>query len=215
MRHRFADLMFTPKVKQIQTEQGSRHAYARFADGLQSAPDALTIHEAEFTAARDSFYMATVSETGWPYIQHRGGPAGFLKVIDEHTIGFADYRGNRQYVSVGNLSNDDRVALFLMDYPNRQRLKLLGHARIIDAATEPEIAAKLQDDYAAKVERGILISVEGYDWNCPQHITPRFTADEIEDMLRPMGEKMKALEQENAELRAKLADQISSREGTG
>lgn len=205
MRHRFADLMFTPRVKQIQTEQGSRNAYARMADGLASIPDPLTVHEAQFIAARDSFYMATISETGWPYVQHRGGPPGFLKLIDEHTIGFADYRGNRQYVSVGNLSNDDRVALFLMDYPNRQRLKLLGHARIIDAATEPEIAAKLQDNYAARVERGIVIDVEGYDWNCSQYITPRFAVAEIEDMLRPVEERMKALEQENAALRAKLA----------
>jgi hypothetical protein len=205
MRHRFADLMFTPRVQQIQTEQGSRRAYARMTDGLQSSPDALTMHEAEFIAARDSFYMASVSETGWPYVQHRGGPKGFLKVIDAHTIGFADYRGNRQYVSVGNVSNDDRVSLFLMDYPNQQRLKLLGHARIIDAAAEPEIAAKLQDDYAAKVERGIVISVEGYDWNCPQHITPRFTADEIAEVLGPVEERMKALEAENAALRAKLA----------
>jgi predicted pyridoxine 5'-phosphate oxidase superfamily flavin-nucleotide-binding protein len=174
-------------------------------DGLQSSPDALSMHEAQFIAARDSFYMASVSETGWPYVQHRGGPKGFLKVIDAHTIGFADYRGNRQYVSVGNVSNDDRVSLFLMDYPNQQRLKLLGHARIIDAAAEPEIAAKLQDDYAAKVERGIVISIEGYDWNCPQHITPRFTAAEIAEVLGPVEEKMKALEAENAALRAKLA----------
>lgn len=108
-------------------------------------------------------------------------------------------------MSVGNLSNDDRVSLVLMDYPNRQRLKLLGHARIVDATTEPEIAAKLQDDYAAKVERGILISVEGYDWNCPQHIMPRFTVAEIQDMVHPMAERMKALEQENAALRARLA----------
>ena len=201
MRHRFAELMFTPKVRQIQTEQGSRSAYGRLSEGSGSAPDPLTIQEAEFIAKRDSFYMATVSETGWPYVQHRGGPTGFLKVIDEHTVGFADYRGNRQYVSVGNLGNDDRVSLFLIDYPNRLRLKLIGHARMVEAATEPEIAARLHDDYAAKVERGIVISVEGYDWNCPQHITPRYTVPEIEAMLQPVHEKIKALENENAELR--------------
>ncbi len=205
MRHRFADVMFTPGVKEIQKEQGSRNAYARMSDGSASGPDALTLHEAEFIVARDSFYMATVSEAGWPYVQHRGGPQGFLKVIDKHTIGFADYRGNRQYVSVGNLSTDDRVSLFLMDYPNRQRLKVLGHARIIDAAVEPELAAKLQDDYAAKVERGIVISVEGYDWNCPQHITPRYSAAELEEMLRPVQERIKAVELENAALRAEIA----------
>ena len=201
MRHRFAELMFTPKVRQMQTAHGSRSAYARLSEGSGSVPDPLTIQEAGFIAERDSFYMATVSETGWPYVQHRGGPTGFLKVIDEHTIGFADYRGNRQYVSVGNLGNDDRVSLFLMDYPNRQRLKLIGHARMVDAATEPEITAKLHDGYAAKVERGIVIKVEGYDWNCPQHITPRYTVPEIEAMLQPVQKKIKALENENAELR--------------
>ncbi|MBA2127385.1 pyridoxamine 5-phosphate oxidase [Hyphomicrobium methylovorum] len=206
MRHRFADLMFTPRVQKIQAEQGSRASYARMIGQPQAGSDPLTVHEAEFIAARDSFYMATVSETGWPYVQHRGGLPGFLKVIDAHTIGFADYRGNRQYVSAGNLSGDDRVALFLMDYPNRQRLKLIGHASIIDPETEPEIAAKLQDGYAARVERGIIIHVEGYDWNCPQHITPRFSVPQIEDMLQPLKERLAALEQENAALRLKVAD---------
>jgi predicted pyridoxine 5'-phosphate oxidase superfamily flavin-nucleotide-binding protein len=203
MRNRFAELMFTPKVKKIQTEQGSRNAYARLSEAPGSAPDPLTFHEAEFIAERDSFYMATVSETGWPYVQHRGGPTGFLKVIDQHTIGFADYRGNRQYVSVGNLCNDDRVSLFLMNYPDRQRLKLIGHARMVDAATEPEIVAKLHDDYSAKVERGFIIRVEGYDWNCPQHITPRYTVAEIEATIQPLQERIKSLERENAELRAR------------
>lgn len=183
MAYRFADLMFTPKVKKIQSDHGSRKAYARMTDGSASTIDPLTMREAEFIAARDSFYMATVSETGWPYIQHRGGPPGFLKVIDSHTIGFADYRGNRQYVSIGNLSGDDRVSLFLMDYPNRQRLKMLGHARTIDVASEPDLIAKLKDNYEAKIERGILIRIEGYDWNCPQHITPRFTTAELKEMF--------------------------------
>lgn len=203
MTQRFSELMFTPQVKQVQTEQGSRNAYARL-EGAASAPDTLTDREAEFIATRDSFYIATISETGWPYVQHRGGPAGFLKVIDPSTLGFADYRGNRQYVSVGNLRNDDRVALFLMDYPNQRRLKLLGHARAIDAATEPAVAAKLQDDYAAKVERGIVIRIEGYDWNCPQHITPRFSVEELGEILRPVQAKIAALEQENAALRRQV-----------
>jgi len=200
MTQHFQDLVFTPQVKQIQQEQGSRNAYARL-EGHSTATDALTDREAEFIATRDSFYMATVSETGWPYVQHRGGPAGFLKVIDASTIGFADYRGNRQYVSVGNLHNDDRVALFLMDYPHQRRLKLLGHARTVDTGTEPELLAKLQDDYAARAERGIIIKVEGYDWNCPQHITPRFTEAELLEILRPVQARIAALEQENAVLR--------------
>lgn len=203
MTQHFAELMFTPQVKQVQKEQGSRNAYARL-ERPGSAPDMLTNREADFIATRDSFYMATVTETGWPYVQHRGGPAGFLKVIDPSTLGFADYRGNRQYVSVGNLRNDDRVALFLMDYPNQQRLKVLGHARTVDAGTDPELVAKLQDDYAAKVERGIIIKVEGYDWNCPQHITPRFTVAELDEALRPVRAKIEALEQENAALRRQI-----------
>jgi predicted pyridoxine 5'-phosphate oxidase superfamily flavin-nucleotide-binding protein len=169
------------------------------------ANDRLTDREAAFIAARDGFYMATVSETGWPYVQHRGGPAGFLKVIDDRTVGFADYRGNRQYVSVGNLRTADRVSLILMDYPNRRRLKLIGHARAIDAVSDPALLVKLQDVYAAKVERGIVIRVAGFDWNCPQHITPRFSEAEIAEVLAPVRERMEALEAENAALRAQLA----------
>jgi uncharacterized protein len=204
MTHRFAELMFTPQVKRIQEEEGSRASYARFAEPATPANDRLTDRESSFIAARDSFYMATVSEIGWPYVQHRGGPAGFLKVIDDRTIGFADYRGNKQYVSVGNLVTDARVSLFLMDYPNRRRLKLLGHARAMDAAREPELLARLQDDYSAKVERGIVITIEGFDWNCPQHITPRYTEAEIGELLAPVQAKIRTLEEENAALRARI-----------
>jgi predicted pyridoxine 5'-phosphate oxidase superfamily flavin-nucleotide-binding protein len=192
MTHRFAELMFTPRVMQVQAEQGSRAAYARFAEPSAPANDRLTDQEADFIAARDSFYMATVSETGWPYVQHRGGPAGFLKVIDDRTIGFPDYRGNRQYLSVGNLIANDRVSLLLMDYPNRRRLKLIGRARAVVAGPE------------AMVERGIVITLEGFDWNCPQHITPRYSEAEIRDMLGPPQARMRALEDENKILRARL-----------
>jgi hypothetical protein len=192
MTHRFAELMFTPQVKQVQAEQGSRAAYARFAEPHAPANDRLTDQEADFIAARDSFYMATISETGWPYVQHRGGPAGFLKVIDDRTIGFPDYRGNRQYLSVGNLIANDRVSLLLMDYPNRRRLKLIGRARAVVAGPE------------AMVERGIVITLEGFDWNCPQHITPRYSEAEIRDMLGPPQARMRALEDENKILRARL-----------
>jgi len=202
MTHRFSTLMFTPHVKAIQEEQGSRASYARFEAPEAPARDRLGEHEEDFIAARDSFYMATVSETGWPYVQHRGGPAGFLKVLDDRTLGFADYRGNRQYVSVGNLATDDRVSLFLMDYPNQRRLKLLGHARTLDAESDPALLARLQDQYPAKVERGIVITLEGFDWNCPQHITPRFTQDELAEALAPVRARIDALEAENAALRA-------------
>jgi hypothetical protein len=204
MTHRFAELMFTPAVKAVQAEQGSREAYARFEEPGAPARDRFTEREAAFIAARDSLYMASVSETGWPYVQHRGGPTGFIKLLDDHTLGFADFRGNRQYVTVGNLRSDDRVSLFLMDYPNRRRLKIMGRARIIepsDAAT----FARLRDDYDAKIERGMIVTLEGFDWNCPQHITPRFTEEELADALAPVRERMQALERENAALRAELA----------
>lgn len=202
MARRFSELVFTPHVKAMQEAEGSRSSYARFEDPAASGADRLGEKEAGFIAARDSFYMATVSETGWPYVQHRGGPAGFLKLLDDRTLGFADYRGNRQYVSVGNLVTDDRVSLFLMDYPNQRRLKLLGHARIVDAETEPALLARLQDHYPAKIERGIVIAVEGFDWNCPQHITPRFTEAEVAEAVRPLQARLAALEAENARLRA-------------
>jgi predicted pyridoxine 5'-phosphate oxidase superfamily flavin-nucleotide-binding protein len=202
MTRRFPALMFTPQVKAIQEAAGSRASYARFEHPTVPHDDVLGERETSFIAARDSFYMATVSETGWPYVQHRGGPAGFLKVLDERTLGFADYRANRQYVSVGNLTTDDRVALFLMDYPHQRRLKLLGHARLVDADVEPAVMARLQDHTPAKVERGVVIAIEGFDWNCPQHITPRFTEAEIAEAIRPLRARLEALEAENSRLKA-------------
>lgn len=176
MPHGFAEIAFTPTVKRIQEDMGSRAAYARMEDVPVPVNVRLDDAEAEFIQARDSMYMATVGETGWPYIQHRGGPRGFIRVLDEATLGFADFRGNRQYVSVGNLQTNDRVSIFFMDYPNRRRLKLFGRARVI-GSEQAEILARLEvPDYRARVERGILISVSGFDWNCPQHITERFSA---------------------------------------
>ncbi|MCX2982863.1 pyridoxamine 5'-phosphate oxidase [Halieaceae bacterium IMCC14734] len=182
MAHKFAEIAFTPVVRAIQTQQGSRGGYARM-DGGDDYNHQLSGREAMFIAARDSFYMSSVSESGWPYLQHRGGPAGFMKVLDERTIGFADFAGNRQYVSTGNFSTNNRVALFFMDYPNRTRLKLLGRVRTI-GLDEPELLARLEDaDYPAQIERGFVIEVEAFDWNCPQHITPRFTQAEVEHEL--------------------------------
>ena len=196
MGHRFAELAFTPKVKAFQEALGSRRGYARMESGKDSHA-ALGPREAAFIAERDSFYMASVSETGWPYVQHRGGPVGFARVLDERTLGFADFTGNRQYVSVGNLSGDDRVSLFFMDYPNRTRLKLLGRAERI-GLDRPELLAKLAlPGYPAEVERGFRIRVEAFDWNCPQHITPRFTLAEVEAATAPLRQRI-------AELEAKL-----------
>ena len=143
--------------------------------------------EADFIQARDSFYMASVGETGWPYVQHRGGPAGFLKVINENTLGFADYTGNRQYISTGNFRTNDRVSLFLMDYPNKTRLKILGRIEEISLENESVLASLADEDYHAKVERGFIIHVEAFDWNCPQHITQRYTPDEFEQALARAG----------------------------
>lgn len=179
MGHRFAELAFTPNVKAEQEARGSRGAYARFEEG-EDHHNVLGPQEAAFVGLRDSFYMASVGETGWPYIQHRGGPPGFLKVLDERTIGFADFRGNRQYISVGNLKSENRVALFFMDYANRARLKIFGRARIV-GTSDAEIFKQLAlPGYRAQVERRILIIIEALDWNCPQHITPRYSLAELE-----------------------------------
>lgn len=202
MSNRFSTLTFTPTVKSVQAKLGSRASYARLEGTDSPAADRLSPAEVEFVATRDSFYMATVSETGWPYVQHRGGPKGFLKVIDDRMLGFADYRGNRQYISVGNLMKDDRVSLFLIDYPTRQRLKILGHARLVDAKNEPQLIERLRDGGNARTERGIIIALEGFDWNCPQHITPRFTESEVAAAVKPLEARLQALEAENAALRA-------------
>ena len=178
MGHKFQEIAFTETVKTIQEQLGSRRGYSRREGGDRDFNNVLGPQEAAFIGDRDSFYMASVSETGWPYVQHRGGPNGFVRVLDEKTIGFVDYSGNRQYVSVGNLINDDRVLLFFMDYPNRTRLKLLARARIV-APEETEILTKLTPaDNQARIERGFLLTVEAFDWNCPQHITPRFAAEQ-------------------------------------
>jgi predicted pyridoxine 5'-phosphate oxidase superfamily flavin-nucleotide-binding protein len=182
----FAEIAFTQGVRELQTQAGSRERYSAM-DESTNRRDKLTDRETTFIESRDHFFQASVSETGWPYVQHRGGPAGFLKVLNERTLGFADYRGNVQYVSVGNLLHDDRVALILMDYANQRRLKLLGRVRFIDRNTEPDLIERLvTPGYKAIVERGFIISVEAFDWNCPQHITPRFTQAEIDEMTAPL-----------------------------
>jgi hypothetical protein len=146
----------------------------------EAKPDELTEKEAGFIAARDSFYMATVSETGWPYIQHRGGPKGFVRILSPNRLAIADFRGNRQYMSVGNLAADNRVSLFFMDYPNRRRLKVLAYASTVGRDEDGDLIATVRDEgYRAVIERAMVFDVEAFDWNCPQHITPRFTEDEL------------------------------------
>lgn len=174
MSHPYFDLAFTPAVRALQEQAGSRSNYE--AMGARSDGDCRLGHaEAAFLQAADHFFMATVGETGWPYVQHRGGAAGFLRVLDARTIGFADFGGNRQFISTGNLSQDGRVALFVMDWINKQRLKLMGRARVVDPAAEPELARRLQsEDYPGTAERLLVIEVAGFDWNCPQHITQRY-----------------------------------------
>lgn len=194
MPHQFAEIAFTPTVKRVQEESGSRSSYAR----MEALPDVvnhrLTEMEAAFIAARNSLYMATVSETGWPYIQHRGGPTGFVRVLDENTIGFADFRGNRQYVSVGNLMTDERVSLFFMDYPNKTRLKLFGRTRIVGLDEQAELSCIEMPDYRARVERGFIVTVEGFDWNCPQHIAERYTLEDVHAVTEPLTARITELE---------------------
>jgi len=202
MGRRFAEIAFTPLVKQQQKQRGSRHLYER-VEKSNDFGDRLGPSEQEFIQQRDGFYMASVSETGWPYIQFRGGPKGFLHVLDPQTIAFADLRGNTQYISVGNLHHDDRVALFLMDYANQSRLKILGRVKIHegDAEALKLIESLRMPGVKSPVERALLIHVEAFDWNCPQHITPRFTEKELATMLEPMRRRLQELEAENKRLR--------------
>ena len=175
MSRAFADITFTPSVQAAQSHYGSRRSNLGF-ESTNERQDELTEFETEFIQRMDGFFQATVGETGWPYVQFRGGPSGFLRVIDSRTIGFADFRGNIQYISVGNINADGRVALILVDQSDPRRLKIWGRARVVDRASDPALVGRLQvQGYAAKAERAIVIAVEAYDWNCPQHITPRFT----------------------------------------
>jgi len=197
----FAEIAFTPAVQALQAAHGSRDAYKRMQ--AESRPDGFGPREAAFVTSADSFYLATVSETGWPYVQHRGGPRGFLKVVAPDRLAFADFGGNRQYVSTGNASRDDRAALIIMDYANRRRLKVLGRLRFTDVADAPAelIAAVALPEYGARIERVAAVDVEALDWNCPQHITPRFTLAEIEAASAPLHRRIAELEAELAALR--------------
>jgi len=191
MAQQFIKTMLTPEVLAAQ-----QHYYGHSANVAEAAGrDPLTEEERAFIGARDSFYIATISESGWPYLQHRGGPPGFLLVMDPHTLAFADYGGNRQMLSTGNLATNDRATLFLMDYPRRERLKILGRARVLDARNHLELAQRVQSGAKQTVERIFLIDVLSYDWNCPKFITPRYTREEINGIIQPLQQRIAELEQ--------------------
>ncbi|MES1997331.1 MAG: pyridoxamine 5'-phosphate oxidase family protein [Pseudomonadota bacterium] len=185
MANAFLTLATTPSVLAAQLANGSAGLYD--AVGGHRPSDRFGPAEVEFIASRDSFYLGSVSESGWPYVQHRGGPRGFLKVLDETTLAFADFRGNRQYISLGNIAANDRVAIFLMDYPRRRRLKLYARIEVRDLSADAALATKLElANYRGLPERFFLLHLEAFDWNCPQHITPRFIEAEIVAASAPL-----------------------------
>jgi uncharacterized protein len=204
MAKKYMQLVLTPAVQRAQDKYFGKHQV------VENAPetDALTLDEVSFITARDSFYMATVSETCWPYVQHRGGPVGFVKVLGPNLIGFADFKGNCQLLSTGNLGINDRVSIFMMDYPHRTRLKLFGHARVLGAREHPELVDQLgADALRKKVERFFLIQLISYDWNCPQYIAPRFTAAQVEKFTAPLKARIAELE---AQLAARGTPMVAS-----
>ncbi len=207
MSRHYGDIAFTQHVRDMQERYGSRRFYDRHTAraAASAGPDALPPDVVDYLAGRDSFYLATVGETGWPYVQFRGGPPGFLRVLDDHTIGWADFRGNLQHISTGNLAGDDRVALLVMDHANRQRLKAFGHARVVFPDDDAGLPESLRHpDYEAVVERAVVVAVDAFDWNCPQHITARYSVKELEPLLAGFRDRIAALESENAELLARL-----------
>lgn len=203
MAYGFLDVASTPSVRAVQAEMGADHIWGDFNGHREF--DRLTENERAFIGERDSFYMASVSETGWPYIQHRGGQRGFLKLLDDQTLAFGDYRGNRQYISTGNLAANSRACLFLMDYPRRARLKVYVHVERLGLNDDPDLTLLVTDSsYKAKLEQIFRLRLVSFDWNCPQHITPRFTEEEVGAAVRPLRERLAELEAENAELRSRL-----------
>lgn len=211
MSKHYPAIAFTDTVRQAQAGHGSSGFYDRKRERGQASPgaDPLTATERTFLSTRDGFYLATVSESGWPYVQYRGGPVGFLRVLDEHSLGWADFQGNLQYISTGNLVADGRVAMIVMDYANRRRLKIFGHARMIAAGDDQDLIDRLTDHgYDAVVEGGFVVTVDAFDWNCPQHITPRYTAAEIEQGITPLRREIAALRAENEKLHSRLNEEV-------
>jgi predicted pyridoxine 5'-phosphate oxidase superfamily flavin-nucleotide-binding protein len=204
MAYGFLDVAVTESVRDVQQRLGVGHMWENFRGDRDF--DRFTDQEAGFIADRDSFYMATTSETGWPYVQHRGGPKGFLKLLDDRTLAFADYRGNFQYISVGNLAASDKACLFLMDYPRRARLKIYVHAETMSLEADPALTTAVLEGAPRRAERIVRLRLQNFDWNCPQYIVPRYTGAQLEDSLRPIRERLAALEMENTALRAQIAD---------
>lgn len=203
MAYGFLDIAITPSVKAAQAEMGADGIWADFRGHREF--DRFTDSEKAFIESRDSFYMASVSETDWPYVQHRGGPQGFLKVLDDRTLAFADYRGNRQYISTGNFAANDRASLILMDYPSRSRLKIYAHVEKLGPDDDPELTARVTDGaYRGKIERIFRLTLASFDWNCQQHITPRFTQAEVVAAVDPLRKRLAELEAENAALKGRL-----------
>jgi predicted pyridoxine 5'-phosphate oxidase superfamily flavin-nucleotide-binding protein len=197
----YEQIAFTDAVKNLQELHGSRMAYERMEKGYHE--NGFTEAEVSYISSRDSFYMASTSQTGYPYIQHRGGPKGFLKVLDESTIGMVDFSGNKQYISVGNAMDNSKVSLILMDYPQRARLKLFADIKVVGTSENPELFRQLDPaGYKHKAERILLFSVKGYSWNCPQHITQRYTLEEIEAAFAERNGYVQSLEEEIRRLRA-------------
>ena len=200
----FGSLVFTPLVKKLQERYGSRLQYERMA--ANASQDRFGEFETQFLAERDSFSWATIGASGWPYIQHRGGPKGFLKVIDDHTLALGDFRGNKQYISTGNLLSDSRVAMIMVDYPRQARLKILGRVEILEGEqAETWLPRVRMPEEKTVIERVFVIHMEAFDWNCPQHITPRYSADELREGMQEIEKRVKALEQENQTLRSEVA----------
>jgi uncharacterized protein len=206
MAKNFAEIAFTDAVKALQEKYGSRKNYERMEKN--TVVDGLSENEVAFIKDRNSFYMATIGTNDFPYIQHRGGPKGFLKILDSKRLGFIDFKGNMQYISVGNLATNANVALIMVDYPARARLKIFAKAEIVDIQENPELLGQLDlDEYKFRPERMMVLHIEAFDWNCPQHITPRYTAEEIEDAFAPQRNYIKKLEAEIKELKLKLKEQ--------
>lgn len=206
MAKNFGAIAYSTVVKEMQEKLGSRAAYARVE--RETYLDGLTENEIDFIAQRDSFYMASIGESGYPYIQHRGGPKGFLKVLDSKRIGFIDFKGNMQYITVGNLATNNRVALIMVDYPARTRLKIFAKASIVALKDDPSLYNLLDlTEYKFRPERMMVLDIEAYDWNCSQHITPRYTAEEIEVAFAPQKAYVLKLEAEVNALKLKLKEQ--------
>jgi predicted pyridoxine 5'-phosphate oxidase superfamily flavin-nucleotide-binding protein len=211
----FLEIATTPAVRAVQETMGSAVQWRNVAGRRAFTFDRFTEHETDFIAARDSFYIATVSETGWPYVQHRGGPAGFLKVLDERTLAFADFTGNRQYISTGNATANPRGCLFLMDYARRARLKIFVEIDIVPLDADPALAELvITPGYKGRPERLYRLRVQAFDWNCPQHITPHYTEQQVTAAVQPLRDRLATLESDNAALRARLNLQEKAHDDT-